>query len=62
VGDRGLGAAAVLRDLDQVDLVGAEGRLQGGRQLVGDLRGGTGVDRGAGDAMQRGVGDAFALA
>ena len=61
-GDRRLAAGAVLRDLEQVDLVGGEAGLQGGRQLGAELRRGA-CDRGrAGDAVQRGAGELVALA
>jgi hypothetical protein len=51
--DDRLAAGAVLRDLEQVELVGGERVLERGRQLVGEGRGRAGARRGAGDAVQR---------
>jgi hypothetical protein len=60
--DRRLPAAAVLRDLEQVDLVGCQRRLEGGGQLGAQLRRGRGGRRGARDAVERRVGEVLALA
>jgi hypothetical protein len=57
-----LAAAVVLRDLEQVDLVGSERRREGGGQLGRELRGRAGVGGRARDAVERGRGDVFALA
>jgi hypothetical protein len=45
-----------------VDLVGRERRLEGGGQLGAELRGRAGVGGRAGDAVERGRGEVFALA
>jgi hypothetical protein len=58
---RVLAAGAVLGDLEQVDLIGGERRLEGGDQLGRELRGGAGVGGRAGDALERGGGESFAL-
>ena len=54
--DRGLAAAAVLRDLDQVQLVGAQLGPQGVGQRRAELGGGTGLGRGARETGERAVG------
>jgi hypothetical protein len=55
-GGRGLAARAVLRDLEQVDLVDGEGLVERADQLGAELNGGTRSRRGARDAMQRSEG------
>jgi hypothetical protein len=44
-----------------VDLIGGERRLEGGDQLGRELRGRAGVGGRAGDAVERGGGERFAL-
>jgi hypothetical protein len=57
-----LAAAAVLRDIEQVDLIGGERGLERDDQLGGELLVRAGGGRRAGDAAERGRGDVCALA
>jgi hypothetical protein len=60
-GHRGRAARAVLRDLEQVDLVGGQQLGQRADQLAAELGRRARPRRGAGDAVQRGLGGLTAL-
>jgi hypothetical protein len=52
----GVAAGPVLRDLEQVDLVDRQRLRERADQRTAELGGGTGLCRGRGDAVQRGLG------